>query len=85
MTEHTYTISDLEQLADLLAPRIAERMPPHVCPFDAGHVQTLTNIAVAAQTAKRTSFLAAVGAATVGALTLIGAGIVSWIRRELGH
>ena len=85
MTEHSYTLEDLERLADLLAPRIAERMPQHVCPFDKGQVSTLTAIAVAAQTAKRTSWLAAVGALTVGALTLIGAGLVSWLKREMGH
>lgn len=83
MTEAKWTAAEIEAFAGLVAEKVAARLPPHVCQFSPADAATLSGIAIATRTAKRTSFLAAIGALTVGTLTLIGAGIVAWIKKEL--
>ncbi len=78
--EHRFTAAELEELAGLLAPRIAALMPPHVCQFDAVDVTELRRIAGVTRGARATALATFVGTAVLAVLTLIGAGVIAWVK-----
>lgn len=78
-----WTPAELEQLAELLAEKVAARMPVHVCNFTPDEVAAIKSQVHFTQSAKATFFATAVGAFTLGVLALIGWGIIHWIKREL--
>ncbi len=79
-----FTPEEISQLADIVADRVAAKLPPHICVLDDADVAFLKSARLTTNSARKTAFLAAVGALTIAVLTVIGLGVVSWIRKELG-
>ena len=77
--EHQFTLHELEQLADLLAPRIAAKMPQHVCQFGTDDAAFLAGLAKNGRAAKSTAFATLIGGVVLGALTLLGYGVIHWV------
>jgi len=78
---YTLTTNDLEQLADLLAEKVAARMPKHICEFSPEDRMTLAAFAKGTRAVRSTAGLTAVGAITIALLGWIGWAVIIWIGR----
>ncbi len=83
MTDNRFTAEDLEHISELLADKVASRMPPHSCPFSGEIVTELEAIGKrsilirAAVTNRLTDFF------VYGTLALIVLGVIHWIRERM--
>lgn len=78
-----FTAEDLKQLAELLAPPIAERITLHQCRFSDAEAAEIKTLTCAAKRVRVTALAALVGALVIGAVSLIGVGVVAWIKDRL--
>jgi hypothetical protein len=77
------TTEDIQALADTLAPMLAQRMPPHPCPFDSEETAELRHIARRAVTIRAAVQSRIVDALTYGVITLVVLGIVHYLRQKM--
>ena len=79
----SFTPEELATLADLVAERVAARLPPHVCAFDKDTQSILRNFAAGVQSAKKTAGATIVGALVLGGISFLGWSILAWIRSKM--
>jgi hypothetical protein len=75
----SFEVSELERLAEILAPMIAARLPPHVCPLSPEELAEARAMARLSMRAKSTAWATIIGAVVIGLFSLIFAGVGAWI------
>ena len=74
-----FSPEEIQELADLVAEKVAARLPPHPCPFDPESQQVLAGLAQGVKSARRTAGATIVGALVLGAISFIGWSILKWL------
>lgn len=78
--ENRFTAQEIEALADIVAAKVAARLPQHVCQFAGEDVVLLRAWCASSRNAKRTATATLVGALVIGFVTILGVGIAQWVK-----
>jgi hypothetical protein len=82
MTDFRYSADELNKLADLVAEKVIERLPKHVCVFSADDQGFVRASAAVARNVRKTALSTTVGALVLGALAFIGAAVIEWGKKQ---